>query len=209
LPASSLIQRRRHKRSERIITEIEAVALAMFEQRGFVSVTVEQIAAEAQISTRTFYRYFPAKEDVLLVRIRRRTERLRAALAARPNDERPLHSLRIAVELTESAEDPVLSRRWIAVVAATPGVLRTVLGAFTLILTGAIAEFFGSRLNMPSEALIPTMLAAAAGGVIQAANTRWFFCGGNLATIASEGLRVLEEAAILTDRANMAHPAAE
>jgi TetR/AcrR family transcriptional regulator, regulator of mycofactocin system len=166
----------------------------MFEQRGFVSVTVEEIAAEAQISTRTFYRYFPAKEDVLLVRIRRRTERLKAALAARPSDERPLHSLRLAVEVTESAEDPVLSKRWIAVVVATPSVLRTVLGAFTLILTRAIAEFFGSRLNMPSEALVPTMLAAAAGGVIQAANTRWFFCGGNLATVASEGLRVLEEA---------------
>jgi TetR/AcrR family transcriptional regulator, regulator of mycofactocin system len=195
LPASSLVQRRRHNRSERIITELEAVALAMFEQRGFASVTVEEIAAEAQISTRTFYRYFPTKEDVLLVRMRRRTERLRAALAARPTDERPLHSLRLAVEATESAEDPVLSKRWIAVVVATPSALRTVLGAFTLILTRAIAEFFGSRLNMPAEALVPTMLAAAAGGVIQAAHARWFIWGGNLATIASEGLRVLEEAA--------------
>ena len=73
----------------------------------------------------------------------------------------------------------MLSKRWIAVVVATPSILRTVLGAFTLILTRAIAEFFGSRLNMPSEALVPTMLAAAAGGVIQAANTRWFFCGGD------------------------------
>ena len=61
MPASSLVQKRRHKRSERIITELEAIALAMFEQRGFVSVTVEEIAAEAQISTGRSTGTFPAK----------------------------------------------------------------------------------------------------------------------------------------------------
>ncbi len=36
------------------------------------------------------------------------------------------------------------------------------------------------------------MLAAAVGGVIQAAQTRWYVLGGNLATAISEGLEVLE-----------------
>ncbi len=36
------------------------------------------------------------------------------------------------------------------------------------------------------------MLAAAAVGVIQAAHTRWFLQGGDLATIISESLGVLE-----------------
>ena len=36
------------------------------------------------------------------------------------------------------------------------------------------------------------MLAAAAQGVIQAAQTQWFLHGGDLATMISEGLEVLE-----------------
>jgi AcrR family transcriptional regulator len=194
LPASSLVQKARQKRSELMISELEAVALAMFEERGFATVNVEEIAAEAQISTRTFYRYFPVKEDVLQVRIRRRAEGLRDALAERPTDEAPLHSLRLAVEVAVSAEDPVLLRRWIAVVAATPSALRAVLGGCILTLDGMLAEFFGSRLSMPADALVPTMLAGAAGGVIKAAETRWLLSGGNLATTIAEGLRVLEEA---------------
>ena len=70
-----------------MFSELEAVALRLFEERGFNEVTIEEIAAEAHISTRTFYRYFPAKEDVLQLRIDRRAEALRAALAARPGDE--------------------------------------------------------------------------------------------------------------------------
>src|SRR6266567_7270468 len=63
-PAPSLVLKRRQKRSELMISELEAVALAMFHERGFSAVNVEEIAAEAQISTRTFYRYFATKEDV-------------------------------------------------------------------------------------------------------------------------------------------------
>jgi AcrR family transcriptional regulator len=194
VPASSLAQKTRQKRSELMVSELEAVALAMFEERGFANVNVEEIAAEAQISTRTFYRYFPVKEDVLQVRIRRRADSLREALAERPTDEAPLHSLRLAVEVAVSAEDPVLLRRWIAVVAATPSALRAVLGGCILTLDGMVAEFFGSRLSMPADGLVPTMLAGAAGGVMKAAETRWLLSGGNLAATISEGLRVLEEA---------------
>jgi TetR/AcrR family transcriptional regulator, regulator of mycofactocin system len=192
LLAPSLVQQVREKRSELMISELEAVALALFDERGFNAVTVDEIAAEAQISARTFYRYFPAKEDVLQVRIRRRADALKAALAERPSDEPPLHSLRVAIEVAVAAEDPMLVGRWISVVAATPNVLKGVVGGFILTTNRMMAEFFGSRLGLPSDALVPSMLAAAAGGVIQAAQTRWFLQGGNLETTISEGLQVLE-----------------
>jgi AcrR family transcriptional regulator len=147
-PAPSLAQKTWQKRSELMVSELEAVALVMFEQHGFSGVNVEEIAAQARISTRTFYRYFPTKEDVLQVRIRREAEALRDALAERPTDEPPLHSLRLAVEHAVSAEDPVLRKRWIAVVAATPSALRAVLGGCILLLNGVLAEFFGSRLSL-------------------------------------------------------------
>src|SRR5262245_11131605 len=111
-----------------MISEVESVALRLFHERGFNEVTVEDIASEAHISVRTFYRYFPAKEDVLHARIVRRSENLRAALAARPLDEPPLHSMRVALTEDAAAEDAEVMRRWIAVIATTPNVLRGVLG---------------------------------------------------------------------------------
>jgi AcrR family transcriptional regulator len=175
-----------------MLTHVEDVALRLFEARGFGDVTVEEVAAQARISARTFYRYFPAKEDVLQLRIERRTEVLRSLLAGRPATEPPLQSLRLALAEQLSNEDPDLVRRWIAVVAATPGILRAVVGGIQLNSHVAMAEFFASRFGTTPDALGPTMLAAAAGGVVQAAHTHWFFHGGDLAVTVSQGLEILE-----------------
>jgi AcrR family transcriptional regulator len=192
LEAQSLSQELRAKRWEMMMSELEAVALRLFDQRGFANVTVDDIASEAHISVRTFYRYFAAKEDVLQLRIDRRSQVLRVALSARPDDEPPLRSLRVVLDEEFAAVDPALLRRWIAVIADTPNVMKGVVGAIQLRIQPVIAEFFGSRLGLPSDALVPTMLAAAALGVIQAAHTHWFIHGGDLATTMSESLSVLE-----------------
>jgi AcrR family transcriptional regulator len=175
-----------------MVDTLEGVALRLFEDHGFSVVTVEEIATKSQISTRTFYRYFPTKEDVLQVAIERRSESLRVALDTRPDDEPPLQSLRRALESVLSAEDPAAVRRWVSVVQATPSVLRAVVGGIQLKTQRIIAEFFGCRLGLPGNGLVPTMLAAAAGGAIMAAHTQWFLLGGDLAATVSESLEVLE-----------------
>jgi AcrR family transcriptional regulator len=43
---------------------VEAAA-TLFEERGFEATTIADIAAAAEIGTRTFFSYFPAKEDLL------------------------------------------------------------------------------------------------------------------------------------------------
>jgi AcrR family transcriptional regulator len=175
-----------------MVSEIEAVALELFADRGFDDVTVEDVAAAAQISVRTFYRYFPTKEHVLQVQIDRRNTAIAAALAERPADETPLQSLRVALTGVVEDEDPALLRRWVGIVAATPNVTNAVLGGIVLKSHRTFAAHFGARLGQPSDALVPTILAGAVGGVIQAATTNWFVHGGDLAATLSEGLEVLE-----------------
>jgi TetR/AcrR family transcriptional regulator, regulator of mycofactocin system len=190
--AGSLAGQLNARRSELMVGEVEAVALRLFDERGFADVTVEEIAAEAGISTRTFYRYFPSKEDVLQVQIERRSGALARALAARPSDEPPLVALRVALEEAVAGEDPDRIRRWTNVIVATPSVLRGVYGGIQLKGHRVMAEFFASRLALPADGLVATVLAAAAGGAVQAAQTRWFFHGGDLVETVSQGLRVLE-----------------
>ena len=64
--------------------EITAVAMRLFLEQGFEQTTIDQIAATAGISRRSFFRYFGTKEDVVLGDLARDGERVREALAAVP-----------------------------------------------------------------------------------------------------------------------------
>ncbi|WP_307874052.1 MULTISPECIES: TetR family transcriptional regulator [unclassified Frankia] len=200
----------RTDRLEAATREAETIALQLFEQRGFDVVTVEDIATAAGISARTFYRYFPAKDDVLRATVRRRAQTVAAALAARPSDEAPMHSIRRVVQDVVSAEDPTHLARWNRVVEASPHATRTVLGANILEFNAVLAEFLSSRAGQTPDDLAPAMLATAAGAIIQAAQTRWHLLGGDLATTIGDALAVLDT--VVLDQSSTAtsqrdHPA--
>lgn len=78
----------RQRTRDAVRGHIAAAAVVMFYEQGFDETTVDQIAAAVGISPRSFFRYFPTKEDVVvgdpmvygeLVR-----ERLTAVAASRP-----------------------------------------------------------------------------------------------------------------------------
>jgi TetR/AcrR family transcriptional regulator, regulator of mycofactocin system len=190
----TLVEQLRDRRSEMMVYELERVALRLFQARGFSTVTVDDISSEAQISVRTFYRYFPTKDEVVLVRIKRKARILEQVLAQRPMDENPLSSIRIASELAASQEDPVLVKQWIATAKASPAVTQSVLGCIHVHTQPVLADFLRSRLALPADSLTPTMLAAAVGGIVQEAYGHWFANDGDLGETISRGLKALEEA---------------
>lgn len=76
---------RERKRAE-AKAKVAEVAIALFAERGFAAVSVDEICAAAEVAPRSFFRYFPAKSDVLLEPTREIAERLDVLLAAVPSD---------------------------------------------------------------------------------------------------------------------------
>lgn len=119
----SLGRREQHKRSTR--RALEDAALTLFARDGFDATTVEAIAERAEVSPRTFFRYFATKDEVLDMGWAGRRERILALLLLAPDGLGDLAAAvwvleRVAVEL-EPERDRVRLR---AVAAATSPALR-------------------------------------------------------------------------------------
>jgi AcrR family transcriptional regulator len=77
-------------------SRVMAAGLRLFGERGFEATTVEAIAAAADIAPRTFFRYFPAKVDVLFADHDELVSLLRRILADRPPGEPVARTVRRA-----------------------------------------------------------------------------------------------------------------
>jgi AcrR family transcriptional regulator len=95
-PDTPLTLRERTRRA--VHAEITDTALRLFAEQGFEATTVEQIAAAAGISRRSFFHYFRSKEDVVLGDLEALGRRVRDALEARPATETAWEALRAALK---------------------------------------------------------------------------------------------------------------
>ena len=87
----------RELKKARTRAQVLEVAARLFASSGFDRVTVEEICAEAEISPRTFFRYFHSKDELVFADIEERLDVLLQQLRAEPEDAEPLGALERAV----------------------------------------------------------------------------------------------------------------
>ena len=162
-------------------------ALDLVAQRGFVHVTVEDIAEAADVSPRTFFNYFPSKEAVLFGSDPERIAALRQRVLDEAPGEPALDALRevlvaearmVTSELSELGGDPRDMLRRMKVVRADPD-LRAAQSAHMANIECALTEALAERLGTdPARDPYPALLASIGGAVIRATTVFWASSGG-------------------------------
>ncbi|MDD9369194.1 MAG: TetR family transcriptional regulator [Acidimicrobiales bacterium] len=109
-------RRSRKRRSTR--TALATAALDLFEEKGFVATSIEDITERADVARRTFFRHFPSKEAALLPDTEEYEQRVIAAL---DEQELPLTMGRLldafAAAIDAMQTDEALQRRRATVIA--------------------------------------------------------------------------------------------
>lgn len=154
---------------------LRAVSLRLATERGVEHVTVEDIAAEADVSTRTFFNYFSSKEEALIGPDPSSAAELAQALADRPAGEPPLESLRalmlMRAAVIEERVDEVRARmHLVKTCAALQPVYLATAAAFDRILTEGIAARLGTD---PDTDPYPALLSAVASTAMRATIVSW------------------------------------
>jgi AcrR family transcriptional regulator len=162
-PVTTAIEGLRERKKRRTREAIAAAAMALFRERGFDAVTVADVARAADVSEKTIFNYFPAKEDLVF----REGGGRRAALIEAIRDRAPGASF---VAPFRAATHAFLDRVEHEPVEATVAIPRLVAGSTALrnrlflgweeesaVLGPVLAEESGE----PADALAPVVVARA------------------------------------------------
>jgi AcrR family transcriptional regulator len=106
---------------------ISNVATRLFAERGFDRVTVDEIAAAADVGRKTVFNYFPRKEDMFFDRDEAGRETLREALRQRDSGVAPIETLRLLAHQLIADQSP-----YVEFSSASQGFLETIEGSETL-----------------------------------------------------------------------------
>ena len=186
----------RDRKRARTRMEIARAAYRRFARQGFDGTTVDEIAADAMVSRRTFFRYFPTKEAVVFPHDSERVQRFRDSLAECPPDKSGFEAVRhaalaMASELMANRDEMVAQHD---LVESTPSLL-----AYERELDQgwqrAIADAFEARDGGGETAgRRARVLAGAAMGAIRVTLDEWFASDGklDLVRLANEGLDLIE-----------------
>ncbi|MGB3352289.1 MAG: TetR family transcriptional regulator [Mycobacterium sp.] len=170
MPASDLSPGLRERKKARTRLAIRREAFRLFDAQGFRDTTVDQIAAAADVSPRTFYRYFSVKEAVLLSDDL--TTPIVEAFVRAPPGMAPVAAYRYAVQkvagaLTpEQRQDAIAGQQMLYAIPEARGLLYTEYVRLIHLVTKAL----GSRGGDPADVLERRVIAGAIVGVLIASS---------------------------------------
>lgn len=160
------------------------MAQDLFLERGYENTTVDQIAAAAGMSKRTFFRYFPSKDDLVIGKYDLFGDRMAEALDERPADEPVWTSMRRVFDMTLGYVDDDHQRArndaMESIVRSTPQLQAGYLEKMQRVqelLIGRVADRLTDASEMPHERGTdprPAAIVGAAFACMQAARTTWF-----------------------------------
>jgi AcrR family transcriptional regulator len=163
----------RERKKARTRATIRTEALRLFREQGYHATTVEQIAAAAEVSPSTFFRYFPTKEDVVL---QDDLEPLLAeAIEHQPPELGVVAAVRAALRtaignLDEEQWDRIRQQAELSM--ATPEVRARAMDDFARTL-GVMAEVVARRTGLSPDDLRVRTAAGAIFGAILSATAPW------------------------------------
>lgn len=174
MPQTRVAVSRRGRPPSTSARELELVALRLFADQGFDETTVDQIAAEAGVSRRTFFRYFDAKTAVMWHAFDREVANLRGVLANLPRDVPVLEGVRRAVLAVNhySAEDVPELRTRMHLISSTPELAASAATHYDA-WERAISDYVGRRTRQPPGSLYPLTVGRCALAACRAAYERW------------------------------------
>lgn len=165
----------RERKKEATREALAAAALRLAVERGPEHVTVDDIAAEADVSVRTFFNYFSSKEQAIVAPRPGRVEEVVADLLARPATEQPLEAVHAALHASaqryaQRAEEWSLREQ---LLRDHPALMRWHLDAFSQ-LEGRLVEAVGTRLGIdPATHPYPSLVVSVALTALRQAVTWW------------------------------------
>lgn len=161
--------RERKKLATREALSNAALHLAM--EHGPDKVRVEDIAARAGVSPRTYNNYFSSREEAICALIAARAARVAQALRARPAEE-PLGEAIVAAILSQTAV-PEPDKTMVRLITCSP----TLRGEFLKMMASTerpLAEAIAERIGMDADTdLFPNVLAATTYGCVRVARDHW------------------------------------
>jgi AcrR family transcriptional regulator len=163
----------RERKKARTRASLREHALRLFREQGYQATTVEQIAAAAEVSPSTFFRYFPTKEDLVLQDDM--DTRLIAALGHQPPGLGPVAAVRAAtrqVFASYSAADMDIIRETIQLTMTVPEIRARALDELARTI-GVFAEVVARRAGRPADDLAVRTVAGAITGVIMSMTIPW------------------------------------
>jgi AcrR family transcriptional regulator len=131
--------------AEKVRRRLQEAALKLFEERGYEQITAADIAAEAGVTQRTFFRHFPDKREVLFSGEDKFIGALTQAVSSAPPSFGPWEALRYALRSVEPVfvENRAFSMPRQRIIAGHPALqerAQTKLRAVMTALTTALRE---------------------------------------------------------------------